>query len=153
MCGKTMNFSGYQYLGSRQNRAASNSMRSDQIHTGLDRRIQVNSETLYFFLFLQNANTYLGGVKVNADDITSNVYKIRDYNSNNGIFVRNKNFTTVDVSNTSCCNYEYFVLNTKCKQMVSNIFLSREPIKSTNNCKYLSSKTTVKHIVQITIQH
>ena len=153
MCGKTMNFCGYfWYLGNRQ-LLALNSMRSDQIHTGLDRRIQVNSETLYFFLFLQNANTYLGGVKVNADDITSNVYKIRDYNSNNGIFVRNKNFTTVDVSNTSCCHYEYFVLNTKCKQMVSNICLSREPIKAINNCKYLSSKTTVKHIVQITIQH
>ncbi|XP_020609398.1 ABC transporter A family member 6-like [Orbicella faveolata] len=76
----------------------------------------------------KKANTYLEGVKVNVDDITSNVYKIRDYNRNNGIFVRNKNYTTVDDSSVSCCNYEYFVLNAKCRQM----FISED--LSPDNC-------------------
>ena len=74
-----------------------------------------------YFLFFQKAKTYLDGVKVNVDDITSNVYKIRDGNSNNGIFVRNKVYSTVDDDSESCCNYEYFVLNGKCKKMVSYI--------------------------------
>ena len=77
------------------------------------------------------------------DDITSNVDKIRDYNMNNGIFVRNKNFTTVDGSSVSCCNYEYFVLNAKCKQMVS-FCLIRQPVKST---KTRNICPLVKHIV------
>lgn len=73
------------------------------------------------FSFFQKAKTYLDGVKVNVDDITSNVFKIRDGNRNNGVFVRNKNYSPVDDDSESCCNYEYFVLNAKCKQMVSYI--------------------------------
>ena len=72
--------------------------------------------------FLQKAQTYLGDVKVDAEDVTSNVYKIRDGNSDNGIFVRNKNYSKVDKDNKSCCNFEYFVLNDKCKNLVSYLF-------------------------------
>ncbi len=70
-------------------------------------------------LFFQKANTYLGDVKVDVEDVTSYVYKIRAGNKDNGIFVRNKNYSRVDKESVSCCNFEYFVLNEKCKTMVS----------------------------------
>lgn len=67
----------------------------------------------------QKAKTYLNDIKVDATDITSKVYYIRDGNKDYGVFVRNKSFAKVDKDPKSCCNFEYYVLNEKCKAKVS----------------------------------
>lgn len=69
-------------------------------------------------LFTQKAKTYLKDIKVDATDITSKVYYIRDGNKDYGVFVRNKSFAKVDKDAKSCCNFEYYVLNDKCKAKV-----------------------------------
>lgn len=63
----------------------------------------------------EKAKTYLNDIKVDATDITSKVYYIRDGNKDYGVFVRNKSFAKVDKDAKSCCNFEYYVLNEKCK--------------------------------------
>lgn len=72
---------------------------------------------------LKKAETYLGDVKVDVQDITSKVYKIRDGNNGSNILVRDKSYSYKhDNESKSCCNFEYFVLNAKCK----SIFISED---------------------------
>ena len=70
-------------------------------------------------LIFQKAETYLTSVKVDVQNITSGVYKIRDGNNGSGILVRGKSFSYSHNESTSCCNFEYFVLNAECKAIVS----------------------------------
>lgn len=68
----------------------------------------------------EKTKTYLKDIKVDATDITSKVYYIRDGNKDYGVFVRNKSFAKVDKDQKSCCNFEYYVLNAKCKAKFIN---------------------------------
>ncbi|XP_073229976.1 phospholipid-transporting ATPase ABCA3-like [Porites lutea] len=70
---------------------------------------------------LKNASNYLKSVKVDVLDITSKVYNIRDGNQGNNITVRNT-FTQYDNESKACCNYEFYVLNSKCK----SLFISQD---------------------------
>lgn len=91
-------------------------------YSGLNRfKPKTNLRTLNFCP--QKTKTYLKDIKVDATDITSKVYYIRDGNKDYGVFVRNKSFAKVDKDKKSCCNFEYYVLNAKCKAKVSADYL------------------------------
>ena len=74
----------------------------------------------------QNASNYLKSVKVDVLDITSKVYNIRDGNQGNNITVRNV-FTQYDNESKACCNYEFYVLNSNCKSLVSSYQHTKSP--------------------------
>ena len=74
----------------------------------------------------QNASNYLKSVKVDVLDITSKVYNIRDGNQGNNITVRNV-FTQYDNESKACCNYEFYVLNSNCKSLVSSSQHTKSP--------------------------
>ena len=74
----------------------------------------------------QNASNYLKSVKVDVLDITSKVYNIRDGNQGNNITVRNE-FTQYDNESKACCNYEFYVLNSNCKSLVSSYQRTKSP--------------------------
>lgn len=74
----------------------------------------------------QNASNYLKSVKVDVLDITSKVYNIRDGNQGNNITVGNV-FTQYDNESEACCNYEFYVLNSKCKSLVSSYQHTKSP--------------------------
>ena len=74
----------------------------------------------------QNASNYLKSVKVDVLDITSKVYNIRDGNQGNNITVRNE-FTQYDNESKACCNYEFYVLNSNCKSLVSSYQHTKSP--------------------------
>ena len=74
----------------------------------------------------QNTGNYLKSVKVDVLDITSKVYNIRDGNQGNNITVRNM-FTQYDNESKACCNYEFYVLNSKCKSLVSSYQHTKSP--------------------------
>ena len=63
-------------------------------------------------------------MKVDTVNITSQVYSIRNGNNGSDILVRDKNYRmSNDNDFTYCCNYEFFVLNAKCKSVVSTTSL------------------------------
>lgn len=70
---------------------------------------------------LEKTKTYLSSVKVDVENITSKVHRIRDGNSGDGIFVRDKSYN-YSTGSTACCNFEYFVLNAQCR----DIFISKD---------------------------
>ena len=74
----------------------------------------------------QSASNYLKSVKVDVLDITSKVYNIRDGNQGNNITVGNV-FNQYDNESKACCNYEFYVLNSKCKSLVSSYQHTKSP--------------------------
>ena len=65
------------------------------------------------------ASKHLKDVKVTLKDIKSDLQKIKTGNQGNNILVKGKKFQYKDDEKDVCCNYEFLVLNAKCKKAVS----------------------------------
>ena len=65
------------------------------------------------------ASKRLKDVKVTLKDIESDLKKIQSGNQGNSIVVEGKKFQYNDDEKDVCCNYEFLVLNAKCKKAVS----------------------------------
>ncbi|XP_015769367.1 PREDICTED: ATP-binding cassette sub-family A member 3-like [Acropora digitifera] len=82
---------------------------------------------------LEKAKAYLSSVKVDTVNITSQVYNIRNGNNGSDILVRDKNYRiSQDNDSTYCCNYEFFVLNAKCKSIFIKGELKPKDCKNDN---------------------
>ncbi|XP_067040088.1 phospholipid-transporting ATPase ABCA3-like [Acropora muricata] len=82
---------------------------------------------------LEKAKAYLSSVKVDTVNITSQVYNIRNGNNGSDILVRDKNYRiSQDKDSTYCCNYEFFVLNAKCKSIFIKGELKPKDCKNDN---------------------
>ena len=65
------------------------------------------------------ASKHLKDVKVTLKDIESDLQKIKTGNQGNNILVKGEKFLYKDDEQDVCCNYEFLVLNAKCKKAVS----------------------------------
>ena len=80
------------------------------------------------------ASKHLKDVKVTLKDIESDLQKIQSGNQGNSILVEGKKFQYKDDEKDVCCNYEFLVLNAKCKKAVSCCQFSV--------CNYLMTRLT-----------
>ncbi|CAH3155544.1 unnamed protein product [Porites evermanni] len=82
------------------------------------------------------ASKHLKDVKVTLKDIESDLQKIQSGNQGNSILVEGKKFQYKDDKKDVCCNYEFLVLNAKCKKAFTSSELTAESCKTNKNFGY-----------------
>ena len=80
------------------------------------------------------ASKHLKDVRVTMKDIESDLQKIQSGNQGNSILVEGEKFQYKDDEKDVCCNYEFLVLNAKCKKAVSYC--------QSSVCNYLMTRLT-----------
>ncbi|KAM7427451.1 hypothetical protein ABFA07_021424 [Porites harrisoni] len=82
------------------------------------------------------ASKHLKDVKVTLKDIESDLQKIQSGNQGNSILVEGEKFQYKDDEKDVCCNYEFLVLNAKCKKAFTSRELTAESCKTNKNFGY-----------------
>ena len=86
------------------------------------------------------ASKHLKDVKVTLKDIKSDLQKIKTGNQGNSILVKGNEFQYEDDEKDVCCNYEFLVLNAKCKKAVSCC--------QSSVCNYLMTRRVVRKTIE-----
>ncbi|KAK3744739.1 hypothetical protein QZH41_017131, partial [Actinostola sp. cb2023] len=90
------------------------------------------------------AKDYLKTVKVDVKDVTDDVKAILSGNSNDSITVRGTSYSYTapkDDKPTSCCDYEFLVLNPKCQSDFLNASLSVDTCSKNDKFGYKNCKS------------
>ncbi|KAM7436905.1 hypothetical protein ABFA07_013407 [Porites harrisoni] len=82
------------------------------------------------------ASKHLKDVKVTLKDIKSDLQKIQSGNQGNNILVKGKKFQYKDDEKDVCCNYEFLVLNAKCKKAFTSGKLTAASCKNNKEFGY-----------------
>ncbi|KAK3753339.1 hypothetical protein QZH41_015277 [Actinostola sp. cb2023] len=96
------------------------------------------------WVFFQAAKDYLKTVKVDVKDVTDDVRAILSGNSNDSITVRGTSYSYTapkDDKPTSCCDYEFLVLNPKCQSDFLNASLSVDTCSKNDKFGYKNCKS------------
>ncbi|CAH3155546.1 unnamed protein product, partial [Porites evermanni] len=82
------------------------------------------------------ASKHLKDVKVTLKNIKSDLQKIKTGNQGNNILVKGEKFQYKEDEKDVCCNYEFLVLNAKCKKAFTSSELTAESCKTNKNFGY-----------------